>query len=149
MNNHHTEWKAFEIDYLKNCYHTTRLKTIAKELGRTEESIRIKAHRIGVKSISVHNKNKVSSYLDSLISSGINEEAELSNKTGLSIEVCKKRLRSSMIVIKPLVIIPEYILTEQDILDSIEMEYKAEDLKGWELKQYQILAKQNRRLVVI
>lgn len=149
MNNHYTSWKTHEVDYLKNCYHTMTIETIANELGRTVQSIRLKAYRLGLVNMGVYRNDKMNTYLDTLISSGIENVAELSNKTGFTIEVCLKHIRKSKIKVKNISEIPEYILTEQDILDSIEMEYKSEDLKDWELEQFQILAKQNRRLVVI
>lgn len=127
-------WETYEIDFLLKTYHTTAIKHIAKELDRPEKSVFIKAHRLRLKNKRTHAREIKKEHLARLINSGIYDVNELSKSTGLSIDICNKEIgKANALRTKPKQMIPDYILTEDDILDSIEMFYRAEDLKGWEL----------------
>ncbi len=130
-------WEKYEIDFLIDTYHTTDIKHIAKELNRPEKGVFFKAHKLGLKNKTTYAKNKKKEYLSSLINSGVYDVDELSRKTGLSVVVCNKGIGIyNALMVKPKQVIIDYVLTEQDIFDSMDLKYEPKDLKGWELEQF-------------
>lgn len=136
------KWTTEELDFLKNYYQTTEAKTIAAKLGRTTQSVFIMSHKLGLKSSTRIIRENKKKELIQLIVDGCDNVAELSRKSGMCKSACRntlylyvhnngERIRLAKEHAKP------YILSEEELFDSIDPIYTLEPRDGWEYEQLQ------------
>lgn len=125
-------WSLNDTEYLRKNYSKKSVIEISEFLSRSIKSVRNKADFEGLMSRSRTQRARNMNVALNLIRNGERCKYKLAKISSLDLTLVSAMitefLNESSLSQKP-----QYYESEQAIFDSMELEYKAEDLKGWEL----------------